>query len=212
MLHRIIGKLNKNSITTALPVVVMLILFSSLACTGENKEIIKVVFNPDSSYTMRTTDVATLISDSGVTRYKVDAKEWLVFDKAKDPFWLFPQGIYFEKFDSLFNMEAFLEADTAYNYSKRGLWKFAGNVKIENLAGDRFDTSLLYIDEKGDSIYSDKFIKIQRGEEIITGIGFWSNQNMTKYRILSSAGEFEISDSPKDTTIVSEDNIIGNVE
>jgi LPS export ABC transporter protein LptC len=207
MRHRLFGKLNKNSITAAFPVVVMLILFSVLSCSGEKNEIVKVVFQPDSSYTMRTTDVVTLISDSGVTRYKVKAKEWLVFDKAQEPYWFFPSGVYFEKFDSLYETEAFLRADTAYNYTKKEHWKFSGNVKIENLQGDKFDTSVLYIDQRGDSVYSDRYIKIQRGEEVITGIGFWSNLNMTKYRILSSTAEFQLNETPQDTTSVETINV-----
>ena len=39
-------------------------------------------------------DVTTLISDSGVTRYRIKAKRWLVFDKADTPYWEFPEGIY----------------------------------------------------------------------------------------------------------------------
>ena len=49
-----------------------------------------------------------------------------------------------EKFDTLFNIEASLKADTAYNYEKKGLWKLIGNVRVENLEGKKFETSLLF--------------------------------------------------------------------
>lgn len=190
-----------------MPIVVMLVLFVSASCGGDKKEIVKVVFNPDSSYTMRSTDVSTLISDSGITRYKLVTKEWLVFDKAAEPYWYFPQGIYVEKFDTLFRTEASLRADTAYNYKKKELLKFVGNVKVESLEGKKFDTSILYWDQKNAKFYSDQYIRIEEEDKIITGVGFESNQDMTQYKIFNSAGQFPLNDSPPDSTATVSDTI-----
>ena len=41
-----------------------------------------------------TDSVSTLISDSGVTRYRIEAPQWLMFDKTEPPYQEFPQGIY----------------------------------------------------------------------------------------------------------------------
>lgn len=100
-----------------------------------------------------------------------------------------------EKFDTLFNIEASLKADTAYNYEKKGLWKLIGNVRVENLEGKKFETSLLFWDQKEEKVYSDKYIRIQEDDKIITGIGFESNQNMTQYKIFNSQGVFPVSES-----------------
>ena len=131
ILERFLSKTHRvQGITTIFMVVVMFLLFMT-SCSGEKKEIVDVSFDPETTYTLRTTDVSTLISDSGVTRYRLNAKEWLIFGKAKDPYWFFPEGIYVEKFDTLFQSEASIQADTAYNYEKKGLWKLVGNVKVE---------------------------------------------------------------------------------
>ena len=45
-----------------------------------------VAFDPETTYTLRTTDYTTQFSDSGITRYRAIAKEFLKFDKAKEPF------------------------------------------------------------------------------------------------------------------------------
>lgn len=42
-----------------------------------------VAFDPETTYTLRTTDYTTQFSDSGITRYRAIAKEFLKFDKAK---------------------------------------------------------------------------------------------------------------------------------
>lgn len=192
--NRFLCKTNEQGITTIFVVVVMLLLFTA-SCNGDNKEVVVVAFDPETTYTLRTTDYATQFSDSGITRYRAIAKEFLKFDKAKEPFSYFPEGIYVEKFDTLFNIEASLKADTAYNYEKKGLWKLIGNVRVENLEGKKFETSLLFWDQKEEKVYSDKYIRIQEDDKIITGIGFESNQNMTQYKIFNSQGVFPVSES-----------------
>ena len=179
--NRFLCKTNEQGITTIFAVVVMLLLFTA-SCNGDNKEVVVVAFDPETTYTLRTTDYTTQFSDSGITRYRAIAKEFLKFDKAKEPFSYFPEGIYVEKFDTLFNIEASLKADTAYNYEKKGLWK-------------KFETSLLFWDQKEEKVYSDKYIRIQEDDKIITGIGFESNQNMTQYKIFNSQGVFPVSES-----------------
>lgn len=180
-------------------IVVMLLLFIT-SCGNEVKDVVVVAYDPEATYTLKTTEVATLISDSGITRYRINAKEWLMFGKAKEPYWYFPEGIYVEKFDTLFRTEASIKADTAYNYEKKKLWKLVGNVKVESLEGKTFETSLLFWDQGLAKIYSDKYIRIEEADKIITGIGFESNQDMTQYKIFNSTGIFPVKDTPADST------------
>ena len=198
---RFLCKTNKYGITTTFAVVVMLLLFMA-SCGKENKEVVEVTFDPENTYTLRTTDVSSLISDSGITRYRMNAKEWLVFGKAKEPYSYFPQGVYAEKFDSLFNVEASVKADTAYYWDKKGLYKLIGHVSILSQEGKKLDTSILYFDQKEDQIYTDEYFELEEGDKIITGIGFKSNQNMTKYKIFNSQGTFPVSDTARDTSRV----------
>lgn len=192
---RFLGKTNNMGITTTIIVVVMLLLFTA-SCSKEKAETVVVAFDPERTYTMKATDVSTLISDSGITRYRLKAKEWLVFGKAADPHWYFPEGIYIEKFDTLFHTEASVKADTAYYYDKKGLWELIGNVEVESLQGERFETSQLFWNQKDEKVYSDKYIRIEQADKIITGIGFESNQNMTQYKIFNSQGIFPINETP----------------
>lgn len=195
-LSRFTSKTNQASITTIFTVVVMLlslILFLS-SCGKEKGDVVVVAFDPETTYTMKAIDISTLVSDSGVTRYRMNAKTWLNFDKAKEPFYYFPDGIYIEKFDTLFNTEASIKADTAYYWTKKGLYKLINNVEIQNMEGEYFETSLLFWDEKEKRIWSDRYIRIQREDRTITGIGFESNQTMTNYKIFHSSGEFPVND------------------
>jgi hypothetical protein len=88
-------------------------------------------------------EVTTLISDSGITRYRIKAQKWLVFDKADTPYWEFPQGIYLEKFNMELEAEATVEADYAYYNEPAQRWTLRGNVKALKLQGEQFETPLL---------------------------------------------------------------------
>ncbi len=183
----------------------MLLLFN-LSCGQEKKEVVEVEFDPETTYTMRTADHFSLISDSGITRYRLNAKESYYFSKASEPYWYFPEGVYVEKFDTLFNAVASIKADTGYYWLKKGLAKLVSNVEIVDLEGKNVQTSLLFLDEKTDRIWSDQYIRIQQGDKIITGIGFESNLNLTNYKIFDSSGEFPVKDMPPaDSTQVKTD-------
>lgn len=180
------------SITIAFGAIVMLLLFSS--CDGQKKVLGKAITERDSLPAMDTRGVVTLISDSGVTRYRINTEEWLMFDKKKPSYWAFEKGIYLEQFDSLFHVDASIQADTAYYYDKERLWKLIGHVDIKNLKGERFNTELLYWNEATQKVYSDKFIRIEQPDKIITGHGFDSNQQMTIYTIHNMEGVFYVDE------------------
>ena len=187
---------NTLSITAASRLAVMLLLFvaTAFSCSKQKKETVVVRFDAETSYTMRATDVSSLVSDSGITRYRFKTKEWQIFSKAKEPFWKFPQGAYVEKFDSLFQTQASVVADTAYYWDSKGLWKLIGNVEVNNIEGDKFNSELLYWDQKNEKVYSDTLIRIEQEDKIIMGVGFESNSDMTKYKIFKTNGIFPIEE------------------
>lgn len=162
------------------------------SCAGDKKEIVEVTFDPETSYTRKETNVETLVSDSGFTRYKIITDTWLVFDKASEPYWYFPDAAYLEKFDTIFNVELRARADTARYYQRRGLWRLDGNVDISNADGVQFETSQLFLDQSKGICYSDSFIVVTKGEDVNTGIGFWSNMDMREYEIYNSTANLAV--------------------
>lgn len=181
----------------ALWATVMLVLFP--ACSGKKKQLADAIIDGDSLPTMRTVGVSSLISDSGVIRYKIVAEEWLVFDKTNPPRWAFEKGIFLEKFDEQMVVDAKIKADTAYYYDKQKLWDLRGNVMIRNLKGEKFDTEQLFWNQSTEKVYSDRFIRIEQEDKIITGYGFNSNQQFTDYTILNTAGIFPVEELKSDS-------------
>ncbi len=172
------------------------ILFS---CSNNKKLVTDAVVERDSMPAMTTFDVNTLISDSGIIRYRILADEWMVYDRRNPPRWAFEKGIYVEKFDTLHSVEAMIVADTAYYNTETEVWTLIGNVHIESIKGERFDTQLMYWNQKTQRVYSDKYIEIIQPERTITGYGFDSNQQMTEYVINNITGIFYVDESQNDT-------------
>jgi LPS export ABC transporter protein LptC len=180
------------NITVAFCAAVMFVLFPS--CSGKGKTLADAVSENDTLPSMNSLGVTTLISDSGITRYKIVTEEWIINDKKNPPYWAFEKGVYLEKFDTLFHIDASIKADTAYYYEKKKIWELRSNVQIQSQRGDKFETELLFWNEKEEKIYSDKYIRISQEDKIITGYGFESDQNLTEYQIKNTTGVFTVED------------------
>ncbi len=146
----------------------------------------------DATPTMMTTDVSTLISDSGYTRYHITSPLWLMYENLQEPYWKFPDGLFLEKYDNDMRTDATIRCDSAIYLSQRRIWQLDGNVRMRNTAGDRFLTQQLFWDQQKHQVYSDSFIHIERSNRIIEGFGFQSNEQMTSYRVNKPSGIFPV--------------------
>ena len=157
--------------------------FVFASCRQEVKPSVDFVYDPEIIPSMRTVNDTMLISDSGLIRYKMIAKTWDVFEQSKDPNWFFPDGLYIEQFDTAFQVVVTIKADTAWNYTKRKLWRLKGHVFVRNTLGETFSSEELFWNQQLQKIYSDKYVEIDRPEKgILRGRGgFEANQQMTEY-------------------------------
>lgn len=132
---------------------------------------------------MATSDVSTLISDSGYTRYHLTAPAWLMFEDAEEPFWRFPGGLELQQYDLEMKPTSNVVCDSAIYYSRKRLWELEGNVVMVNTEADSFLTQKLFWDQNARKIYSDSFIHIVRTDRIIEGYGFESDQSMRYFTV-----------------------------
>ena len=184
--------INNISITAAIIAVVMLLSFSG--CSGEKKHMAPAVSNRDQLPILKSKGVSTLISDSGVIRYKIVAEEWYIYDKTDPSKWSFEKGLYLQKFDQKFHVDASIQADTAYFYDQKKLWELKGNVFIRNQRGDRFYTELLYWDQITHKIYSPIHVKIEGIDRRLEGADFTANEEMTDYLFHKASGALPMAD------------------
>lgn len=121
----------------------------------------------------------------------------MIFDRDTHPYWDFPEGIYVERFDEEFNVDAFVQSDKARYDQTTQIWQLDYNVIAQNLEGEKFETEQMFWDQKNEKIYSDSLITITQSNKIIVGYGFESNQNFTRYAIRNPQGIFPVKEEKK---------------
>lgn len=184
-----------RNVATAFMVVV--VLFGA-SCSKDEKEKIGAVKDRKTIPGLVASKITTVISDSGITRYRIYTDKWDIFDKAQEPYWEFKKGIYFERFNEKLIIDASFRSDFAKYYEYKKLWEFKGKVKAVNLQGEMFETELLYWDQQQGRLYSDKFMRVTRPTMIISGIGFEADQSLSKWKILKPQGPIYVQE--KDST------------
>ncbi|MDE6297228.1 MAG: LPS export ABC transporter periplasmic protein LptC [Muribaculaceae bacterium] len=184
------------------------ILLAAVSCKEEKKVDVAASLNPKKMATMTTKNVSTLISDSGVIQYKVVSPLWKVYDQVDTPYWIFPEGLYLQKYDRNFKVIATVAADSARYFKDSKLWKLMGRVELTKAPKDLFQSEELYWDQKSNKIYSDSFIHIETATHVLEGIGFISNDKLTEYRVIKPMGIFPVN---KDEVMGERENPGGSV-
>ena len=185
-------KHDKSHITVALIGVTVMLFMICPSCKKEKTDTIANFADRKAVPAMYVDSVTTLISDSGRIRYKVIAQTWKVFDQADEPYWYFPEGVYFERFNDSLEVESIVRGDTARYFTEQELWELKNDVLVKNLSGEQFETNLLYWSQQKHKVYSDSFIRIQQADQILTGYGFESNESLSKYKIFKIKGVFPL--------------------
>ena len=85
-----------------------------LSCEQAQEHTAAAVHERDSASMMISYGVNTLISDSGVIKYKIVTERWDVNVIKSPTRWTFEKGVFFEQFDQQFHVEAYVQADTAW--------------------------------------------------------------------------------------------------
>ncbi len=149
---------------------------------------------------MTSYGVNTLISDSGVAKYRIITEEWEVNTNLHPSRWLFKKGVFLEQFDEKFHVQSFIQCDTAYYYDQIKLWELRSRVRILTKDGIRFSSQQLFWDENKHELYSYVFSKLVTKERTLQGNFFRSDEKMTKYIVTNTRGSFEKNDFSNDGT------------
>jgi hypothetical protein len=186
----------------------------TISCNKDSKNMPLVFVDVHVIPTVRTEDAVSLISDSGITRYRMAAKIWEMYSNEKDPYWFFPEKIHVERFDSLFRVDVNIVADTAYYFEKKELWQAIGNVVVKNMEGRIFETSELFWDRTVppnvvNAFYTDRPVKITEPDGTISHgrNGFKADRSLNIIRLFLMTGEIyveESTDSLQQNTIYSD--------
>ena len=172
----------------------LILVLAVVSCKDDSTTMVSHSTDPEVVPTMMTTDVQTVISDSGHTRYRIVAKLWNMFEEAKEPHWTFPHGVTCEELDDNFKTLTTIKCDSAYFDKGQALWTLTGHVRLTNATGDVVLTDQLLWDQRTHRLYSDAFIHIEKQGRIIEGYGYESNERLTTYQLRQVEAIFPIDE------------------
>lgn len=178
------------------PIVTLMILLAS--CEGEKEHMAAAVSENDSLPFMNAHGISTLISDSGVIRYKLVAEEWHIFNTTNPPTWVFKKGFFMERYDENMNIDLYVLADTAYLHQQH-TWELRGRVLIKNVQGTLFKTEELFWNMNEHTMWNHMPMDIFMPDRELHGTDFRSNEQMTDYFVTNSVGAMPAKDAENDT-------------
>lgn len=170
------------------------------SCGAEQEHMADAINESDSLAFMTANGVSTLISDSGVIRYKLVAEDWQIHNSTNPATWKFLHGFFMERFDENMHTDLFVQADTAFLHTQR-TWELRGRVIIKNLQGTLFRTEELFWDMNEHKMWNSKPMDIFMPDRELHGTDFRSNEQMTDYYVTNSVGAFPASDTENETPV-----------
>lgn len=165
-----------------------------VSCEEQKEHTAPAIHERDSVAMMTSYGVNTLISDSGVIKYRIVAERWEVNENVNPSRWIMNKGVFMTQFDEKFHVQSYIQADTAYHYDKQKLWELRGRVRILTKDGLKFFSEQLYWDEARHEFYSNVFSRLITPERTLQGAYFRSDEQMTNYYVSNTKGSFVRSD------------------
>lgn len=178
--------------------------FLLASCEGQKEHTAPAVHDRDSASMMISYGVNTLISDSGVIKYRIVTERWEVNTVRNPSRWIFEKGLFSEQFDEKFHVQSYIQCDTAYYYDQKKLWELRSRVSILTKDGLRFTSQQLFWDQASHELYSNVPSRLVTPDRTLEGTYFRSDERMTRYFVSNSRGSFEKTDiAGKGDTITS---------
>lgn len=174
------------------------LLFLALVLAGSCKNPVEhvapAISERDSVPMMVSYGVNTLVSDSGVIKYRIVGERWEVNQNLHPTRWIFDKGLFLEQFDQKFHLRSYIQCDTAYYYDEKRLWELRGRVRVLTRDGLRYSGEQLYWDENRHELYSHVYSHLVTPERELEGSHFCSDERMTRYYVSNGKGAFEKGD------------------
>jgi LPS export ABC transporter protein LptC len=136
-----------------------------------------------------------LFSEKGKVQVKLTAPTLVRTTMDNEPVIEFPDGFTVFFYDSTFQVKSTITGDYGISFEKRKIMEARHNVIVENLeTEEKMNTEQLFWDQNKETIYTEKFVRITRGEEVITADGLVSDQSFESMEFDNPKGLIEGTD------------------
>lgn len=141
---------------------------------------------------MYTRDVDMLVSDSGLTKYRLVSKTWYIYDREDRKEWVFPDTLTMWSVDSLKPGNRLVRADSAIFHVPEEEWELIGNVRIHGLRGEKLYTPRLHWQRRDKRLYSNDTTYFYTQGRELRGKRFEARDDLSQYYIYNNSGDFEV--------------------
>lgn len=173
---------------------ILVVLLAIAACSGGDIEKINLLIsNKNNLPVERGFNVLINYTDSGLVRAKVYAPEMNRYATDERFETEMSKGVTVYFISKERKVESFLKAKYAIRNDRDRRMVAKNDVVLVNAKGDTLRTELLNWDEHKQLIYTDRYVRITTPDEIITGTGFESNAEFSKYKISKISGTFDLN-------------------
>nr|WP_313976982.1 LPS export ABC transporter periplasmic protein LptC [uncultured Prevotella sp.] len=168
--------------------VLLTVSYAMVSCSEEREHTAPAIHDRDSVPVMTTYGVNTLISDSGVIKYRIVTERWEINENRNPSRWTFNKGILLTQFDLKKHVVGYIQCDSAVYFDKDRRWELRGRVRILTAQGLTFYSNELYWDERNHEMWSYSYSHLKTPDKELQGNWFRSDEQMTNYEIRQTKG------------------------
>ena len=143
--------------------------------------------NPQELPSQESWNTQVVFSDSGITRAVLHAGHVRRYDKTL--LTLMDSGVKVDFYNTLGLHTSVLTSQRAQVDDKTNDMIAEGNVVVVSDSGTTVTTEKMYWDNKNRKVHSDLFVRVVSPTEIIQGVGFEADQNLSNYTIYKTSGQ-----------------------
>ncbi len=170
-----------------------LILAMLPSCKNDVQKVLSLDF-VDTLPELTARDIEIIYSEKAKVQIKL-VSPYLVKTTEEEPVMYFPEGFTVYFYDSAMHLKSTITADYGISYEKKKLMEARHNVVVENMdKGEKLNTEELFWDRVKQQIYSNKFVKLTTGEQVVTGDGLTSEEPFDEVIITNPKGLIEFKE------------------
>ena len=168
-----------------------LLIFAS--CVNDLAEINRL-FNESEAGVEIATDVEIFYSDSAYVLVKIVGPTLMRYRDNFKPRDEFPDGLHVDFLNKSGTVNSTLDAKIGIRYNRDKIIIVRDSVILQNMLGEKLETSELIWDENEQIVYTEKYVKIIKPDEIIFAYGFKANQDFSEYELTAVQARIKMED------------------
>lgn len=176
--------------SSSLQLIILLLVAVLSACQPDLKTI-EDITRADEGPVESTQNIEIIYTERAIVKMTMSAPRMDRYGGEK-PYMEMPEGLEVLFYDSLMNVTSSMSARYAISYGDNEMIEARNDVVVVNELNERLNTEHLVWDQEKEIIFSDKFVKITRADEVLFGDGFESDERFTQWVITKPRGTFTV--------------------